>query len=144
MEPADAEYRNEIFGRRFGVLSVNGTSFDALRMSNDDITSIYSIPLCNVTKDDHTDNSTRLLDDNLKYCIPFNCRAAITNKLMDHAGFSDDITDSPSESSDNFQYYLMTPAPTSLDWSAAYGDDACAKFICQQLRINKEPEWTKS
>ena len=63
---------------------------------------------------------------------------------MDHAGFSDDITYSPSKSSDNFQCYLMAPAPTSLDWSAAYGNDACTKVICQRLMINKEPEWTKS
>ena len=136
MEPAPIEYTNELFGRRFGVLHHNETTFSASRLSDFDLLNFYSVPIDISKNDTATHSSSRLLDDNLCYCIPFKFRAVITNQLIDHVGMSDDITYGNSEAVDNFQCYMTSASPTALDWTGAYNADSSTAAIVKCLRLD--------
>ena len=66
----------------------------------------------------------------------------ITTTLTDHVGFSDDIAYSNSETADNFQCYLTTRSPTTLDWTAAYHKDSNTRLILAELQLQKIPAWS--
>ena len=87
---------------------------------------------------------TRLFDNNMHFCIPINMRASVTDSLIDHVEFTDDITFSGSESVDSFQYYHMTKPPTALDWTAVYRKDSDTNRILNKLLAETKPVWSEA
>ena len=85
---------------------------------------------------------TKLFDNNIHYCVPIRMRAFITDSLLEHVGFVDNIAFSSSESSDNFQRYPMTKSPTTLNCNPAYRKDSNTNIILSKLLDEKEPSWS--
>ena len=115
MELASREFDNAIFGRRFRVLISNEYTSCTRKLSNVELLCCYSIPKKYINGYINDHNYTKLCDNNVHYYIPINMRVSITNSLINHAGFTDDITFSANESSDNVQCYHITKSPTILD-----------------------------
>ena len=68
-------------------------------------------------------------------------QASVTNILINHVGFTDDVTFSASELSDSFQCYHMKTSPTNLDWIAAYQLEYNTNKILTRLLAKKKPVW---
>ena len=107
-----------------------------------ELLSCYSIHTTHIKGFINDDKYTKLCDDNMHYCIPINMIASVTDSLIDHVGFTDDITFSASESSDNFQCYHMSKSPTALDWTSAYGKDANTAIILSKLLAETKSLWS--
>ena len=64
-----------------------------------------------------------MLDGNIHFCVPAKMKAKIMSTLIHHVGFTDDVTFSESETSDNLQCYHLSKSPTATDWTKAYSKD---------------------
>ena len=69
-------------------------------------------------------------------------RDSITDSILEHFRFADDIELSSSDSSDNFQCYHMTKSPTTLDYTAAYRKDTSTNIILSKLLDEKVSSWS--
>ena len=96
MEPVSHDHKNSIFGRRFRVLITDETSFCARPLSNTELLRCYSLFSEHMDEDFDNDNYTTLFDDNIHYCVHRKMRASITDNLLVHVGFTDDIVFSAS------------------------------------------------
>ena len=143
MEPVPLEYKNGIFGRRFGVLILESEEPVSARcLTNSELLACYSLPLHSV--ESFLDNSeyTNTLDNLLPCSIPIKLRASITSQLINLAGFTEDITYGASEVADSFQCYQMSASPTTVDWTNAYIQDNSTRMIYEQLTVTSKPIWT--
>lgn len=139
MEPSPRENSNRIFNRRFGVLLSKNNITCARKLSNLELLKCYSIPDYILSKRYNDDTYTPLFDDNIHYCTPFQFRSSITDQLLDHVRFSDDIMFGSSVTVDKFQCYITTLSPTTSDWTTAYNKDNDTKLIISTLLASKEP-----
>ena len=89
----------------------------------------YSIPDNNIHLHLDEERYNPWFDNTLQYCIPYNMRISITNTVLDVVGFTDDITFSASESSDNFKCYHSTKSPTTVGWTESYALDKSTQII---------------
>ena len=91
LEPSPREYDNTVLGRRFGVLVDDSNTASARRLSNRELLRCYSIPDNLLTTICEIPSHTYWLDDIMQSCIPVNIRSSITEQLVEHAGFADDM-----------------------------------------------------
>ena len=145
LEPAPAEYANNIFGCRFGVLLENtSTSTCARRLSNIELLRCYSIIAPRLPTSFMDNTYTSMLDSNIHYCVPARMKSKILSTLIDHVRFTDDITFGASETSDNLQCYHLAKSPTATDWTEAYSKDKDTATILHHLISDAKAPWSVS
>ena len=79
----------------------------------------------------------------MKSCIPTNLRASITEKIVEHAGFADDMLYDESETLDMYQCYQMLAEPTDMNWIDAYNQDPSKRIMMSTLSCDTKTIWTK-
>ena len=87
MELSPLEYINSIFGRRFGVTSVDETPPTAHILSNCELIQYYLIPHKDILISLDNSSYTTWLDNNLPFSIPVKLRTTVTLNLLDYIGF---------------------------------------------------------
>ena len=123
MEPSPLDNTNSIFGRWFGVASVDKTHLAVCRLSNCELIQSYSILHEDISTSLDNSNYTKWLDNKLPFSIPVKLRTTVILNLLDYTGFLDDFVYAESETVDNFQCYHMTTSPTTMDWKKTYSKD---------------------
>ena len=80
----------------------------------------------------------------MQSCIPVNLHSSITEQLVGHAGFAEDMLYNESETSDIYQCYQMSAAPTAMNWIDTYNKDPSKKNIMMStLSCDAKPIWAK-
>ena len=138
MESVPIEYKNSIFGRRFGVLLFDvNSSLSARYLSNTELLRCYSVSDTSTYSFLDIPTYISQLDDLLPFCTSVNLRAYITSQLVTAAGFADNKLYSASESVDAYQCYQLTSSPSSMDWTSAYNKDASTEVIVHVYQLHQ-------
>ena len=142
MEPAPAEYNNDLFGRRFGVSVHTNKVFTAWQLSNIELLRCYSIPAVFFVLPFNFICMTDWLDDMLPFSVPFGLYSTILSQLPEAAGFVDDVVYGNSEHTNTCQCYHVSASPTSLDWTHAYKEDPSTVVMLRAFTKTENPVWS--
>ena len=104
----------------------------------------YSIVASRLPNPFPDDTYTSMLDSYIHYCVPAMMKSKKLSTLINHVGFTDDVTFGASETSDNLQCYQLAKSPTATDWTAPYFKDEDTAIILRHLLSDAKAPWSIS